>query len=242
MSRRAPVNVAVVMGLLVFIVVLWVTEAAPLWITALLVPIVLVVSGAGTAKVALAPFFHPLIALFFGGFLIAEAMRRVKLDHLAAVSLVTWGGRSPVALFAAILGVSAFLSMWMSNTASTAVLLPIVLAVTAPLGSRAYTKVAVLGLAFAATIGGVGSAVGTPANPFAIEFLNDYAGRSISFLEWFAPRFVLRRMVRTSRRALSAMESSTRAVSSVEPSSMNTTVILPASYVCATTDSKARSR
>ena len=185
-QRRPPVNAPIVLGLLAVIVVLWVTEVLPLWITALIVPVVLVASGAGTAKASLAPFFHPIIALFFGGFLIAEALRRVRLDHLAAVTLVTWGGRSPVRLFGAIMGVSAFLSMWMSNTASTAVLLPIVLAVTAPLGSRAFTKMAVLGLAFAATIGGVGSAVGTPANPLAIEFLNDFAGRKIAFVDWFA--------------------------------------------------------
>ncbi len=185
-ARRVPVDAGVVLGLLALIVVLWVSEVFPLWITALIVPVVLVASGAGTAKAALAPFFHPIIALFFGGFLMAEAMRRVRLDHLAAVALVSWGGRSPVRLFAAILGVSAFLSMWMSNTASTAVLLPIVLAVTAPLGSKAFTRVTVLGLAYAATIGGVGSAVGTPANPIAIEFLSSFAGRTIAFAEWFA--------------------------------------------------------
>jgi len=185
-QRRAPVDSAVVLGLLAVIVVLWVTEVIPLWVSALVVPVALVATGAGTAKAALAPFFHPIIALFFGGFLLAEAMRRVRLDHLAAVTLVTWGGRSPIKLFATILGVSAFLSMWMSNTASTAVLLPIVLAVTAPLGSRAFTRVAVLGLAYAATIGGVGSAVGTPANPIAIEFLDSFAGRKIAFAEWFA--------------------------------------------------------
>jgi sodium-dependent dicarboxylate transporter 2/3/5 len=185
-QRRAPVGSAAVLALLAVIVVLWVTEAIPLWVSALIVPVALVATGVGGAKSALAPFFHPIIALFFGGFLLAEAMRRVRLDHLAAVTLVTWGGRSPVKLFGAILGVSAFLSMWMSNTASTAVLLPIVLAVTAPLGSRAFTRVAVLGLAYAATIGGVGSAVGTPANPIAIEFLHDFAGRTIAFAEWFA--------------------------------------------------------
>lgn len=185
-ERRPPVDSGVVLGLLAIIVVLWVSEVMPLWVAALIVPVVLVGSGAGSAKAALAPFFHPLIALFFGGFMMSEAMRRVRLDHLAAVSLVTWGGRSPVMLFASVLGVSAFLSMWMSNTASTAVLLPIVVAVTAPLGSREFTKVAVLGLAYAATIGGVGSAVGTPANPIAIEFLGDFANRPISFTDWFA--------------------------------------------------------
>lgn len=184
-GRRPPVDASLVMGLLGFVVVLWVSEAVPLFVTSLTIPIVLAVAGAATATEALAPFFHPIIALFFGGFLMAEAMRRVGLDHLAAISIVARAGRSPASLFAAMLGVSAFLSMWMSNTASTAVLVPIALAVAAPLGIG-FRKAAVLGIAYAATIGGVGSAIGTPANPLAIEFLDEFAGTSISFVGWFA--------------------------------------------------------
>ncbi|MBW1880123.1 MAG: anion permease, partial [Deltaproteobacteria bacterium] len=75
--RRPPVKSPVLMGLLGLVVVLWVSEAIPLFVTSLLVPIVIVVAGAGPATGALAPFFHPIIALFFGGFLMAEAMRRV---------------------------------------------------------------------------------------------------------------------------------------------------------------------
>ena len=119
-----------------------------------LIPVVIVVSGAGSANDALAPFFHPIIALFFGGFLMAEAMRRVRLDHLAAISLVSWAGRSPAMLLIGMMGVSAFLSMWMSNTAAAAVLVPIALSVTAPIAHPGYRRVAVLGIAYAATLGG----------------------------------------------------------------------------------------
>jgi sodium-dependent dicarboxylate transporter 2/3/5 len=184
-SRRPPVDAAAVMGLLGAVVVLWVTEAIPLFVTSLLIPIVLVVADVAPAAEALAPFFHPIIALFFGGFLMAEAMKRVGLDHLAAISIVTRAGRSPITLFGAMLTVSAFLSMWMSNTASTAVLVPIALAVSAPLGIG-FRKAAVLGIAYAATIGGVGSAIGTPANPLAIEFLDTFAGQRLAFVDWFA--------------------------------------------------------
>ncbi|MDH3250570.1 MAG: SLC13 family permease [Acidimicrobiia bacterium] len=184
-SRRPPVDVAPVLALLGFVVVMWVTEAIPLFVTSLLIPVVIVVSGAGSANDALAPFFHPIIALFFGGFLMAEAMRRVRLDHLAAISLVSWAGRSPAMLLIGMMAVSAFLSMWMSNTAAAAVLVPIALSVTAPIAHPGYRRVAVLGIAYAATLGGVGSAIGTPANPLAIEFLESFAGRSISFAEWF---------------------------------------------------------
>lgn len=185
-SRRPPVKTAVVIGLLGFVVVLWVTGIVPLFVTSLIVPIVLVTAKVGSANAALAPFFHPVIALFFGGFLMAEAMKRVKLDHRVAVTLVAAAGHRPVTLFATMLAVSAFLSMWMSNTAATAVLVPIALAVTAPLKSVGYRKACVLGIAFAATTGGVGSAIGTPANPLAIEFLDQFADRQLAFVDWFA--------------------------------------------------------
>ena len=185
-ARRPPVHSATVLGLLGLVVVLWVTEAIPLFVTSLLVPVFLVFAGAGSARDALAPFFDPVIALFFGGFLMAEAMRRVGLDRYIAVSLVARAGRGPVSLFAALLGVSAFMSMWMSNTASTALLVPVAIAVTEPLANAGYRKAVVLGIAYAATIGGVGSAIGTPANPIAIRFLQTSVGTEISFVGWFA--------------------------------------------------------
>ena len=188
-ARRPPVDTTIILALLALVVVLWVSEALPLFVTALAVPVVLAVSGVQNATEALAPFFHPIIALFFGGFLMAEAMRRVNLDHLAAINLVARFGRSPATLFAAMIAVAAFLSMWMSNTAAAAVLVPIAIAVTAPFddaAGRHYRRALVLGIAYAATIGGVGSAIGTPANPLAIEFLDEFAGRRISFIEWFA--------------------------------------------------------
>lgn len=185
-GRRPPVQASVVLGVLGAVVVLWVTEAIPLFVTSLGIPVILVAAGGADPAEALGPFFHPIIALFFAGFLMAEAMRRTRLDHLAAISIVARAGRSPAALFGAMLAVAAFLSMWMSNTAAVAVLIPIALAVTEPLDSLGYRKAVILGIAYAATIGGVGSAIGTPANPLAIAFLDDFVGRRVSFVEWFA--------------------------------------------------------
>lgn len=167
-------------------VVLWVSLAIPLFATAVMIPIVLVVTGVATPVDALAPFFHPIIALFFGGFLLAEGMRRVELDRWAATRLVGIAGRGPVRLFASLLATSAFLSMWMSNTAAVAVLIPIALAVGAVVDDAGYTRMLVLGTAYAATLGGVGSAIGTPANLLAIEFLDTFDVRSITFAGWFA--------------------------------------------------------
>jgi solute carrier family 13 (sodium-dependent dicarboxylate transporter), member 2/3/5 len=185
-GRRAPSDSAVILALLGFVVVMWITEALPLFVTSLVIPVVVVTLGVGSADDALAPFFHPIIALFFGGFLMAEAMKKVGLDRVAAVSLVTAIGRSPATLLFGVMAVSAFLSMWMSNTAAAAVMVPIALGVTAPIQHPGYRKGAVLGIAYAATLGGVGSAIGTPANPLAIEFLESFAGERISFVDWFA--------------------------------------------------------
>ncbi|MEA2023171.1 MAG: SLC13 family permease [Actinomycetota bacterium] len=184
--RRPPQDSAVVLGLLGFVVVLWVTEAIPLFVTSLMIPVVLVFSGVASAAGATAPFFNPIIVLFFAGFLMAEAMQRCGLDHFIAVSITARSGRNAATLFAAMLVLTAVLSMFMSNTAAAAVLVPIAIAVTAPLGDASFRKALVLGIAYAATIGGVGSAIGTPANQIAIEFLEGFGGRSISFIEWFA--------------------------------------------------------
>ncbi len=184
-SRRPVSGSAVVLAVLGAAMVLWVTEAVPLFVTSLAIPVALAVAEIGPASETLAPFFDPIIVLFFGGFLMAEAMRRVGLDRLVATTIVHLAGAGPVRLYSALVCLSAFLSMWMSNTAAVAVLLPVALAVTEPLDSPAYRKVVVLGIAYAATIGGVGSAIGTPANLLAISFTEKFTGREISFAEWF---------------------------------------------------------
>lgn len=185
-TRRPPVHAATALALLAGAVVLWVTVAIPLFATAMLIPVVLAATGTSDPVAALAPFFNPIIALFFGGFLMAEGMRRVGLDRWAASRIVGVAGQGPVRLFAVLMGTAAFLSMWMSNTAAVAVLIPIALAVATPVGDDGFTRVLVLGTAYAATLGGVGSAIGTPANLLAIEFLDTFDVRSITFAGWFA--------------------------------------------------------
>ncbi len=185
-ARRPAEGAEVVLALLGAVVVLWVSGIIPLWVTSVAVPVVLVVAGVATAGEATAPFANPIIVLFFAGFLMAEAMRRSKLDHHVSVAIVARAGRSGVSLFAVLVGLAAFLSMWMSNTASAAVLVPIALAVSAPIRHDGFRRAAVLGIAYASTIGGVGSAIGTPANQLAIEFLDGFGARQVSFVEWFA--------------------------------------------------------
>jgi sodium-dependent dicarboxylate transporter 2/3/5 len=184
-ERRPAQKAGVALGLLGLVIVLWVSGVIPLFVTSLVVPVVLVLGGAGEAADALAPFFHPIIALFFAGFLMAEAMRRVGLDERIATSLLARASGGPRALFATMLATAAFLSMWMSNTAAVSLMIPIALAVTQPLESPGYQRATILGVAYAATAGGVGSPIGSPANLLAIEFLDSFADREITFAAWF---------------------------------------------------------
>ncbi len=117
-SRRPADGSAVVLAILGAAIVLWVTEAVPLFVTSLAIPIVLAVAEVATAGDALAPFFDPIIVLFFGGFLMAQAMRRAGLDRLVAITIVDIAGRGAIRLYVALLALAAFLSMWMSNTAA----------------------------------------------------------------------------------------------------------------------------
>jgi len=97
----------------------------PLFVTSLLIPVVLVFSGAANPVDATAPLFNPIIILFLTGFLMAEEMQRCSLDHRIAVSITARSGRNAATLFGAMLVLTAVLSMFMPNTAAAALLVPI---------------------------------------------------------------------------------------------------------------------
>jgi len=182
---RPPTNARLALALMVFIVLLLVAEAIPLHLTALLVPVLVAGAGILNAKLALAPFFHPTIALFLAGFVISEALHQSGLDRLMALRLVRAAGQSPLRVFAAIVVSTAFLSLWMSNTAAMAVALPIVMAATAPMRDDGFRRAMILACAYAATIGGIGSAIGTPSNPLALAYLSQVREEPVVFVDWF---------------------------------------------------------
>lgn len=174
----------IVMAITIFIGAMWLTEALPLHVTALMVPILLVVAGIAPAKDALSPFFSPTIVLFFGGFMIARAMQKHGLDRYIAAEFSGKFGTEPSRFLLGVMLVTAFLSFWISNTASTAIMLPIVIfALTKSKAKGETAKAFVLGVAFAATIGGIGTIVGTPPNGIAVANLAEH-GIGVSFLEW----------------------------------------------------------
>jgi sodium-dependent dicarboxylate transporter 2/3/5 len=180
--------------------VLWVTETLPLPITAVLGAALSIVLGVADAKTVLAPFADPIVFLFIGSFILARAMMLHRLDRRIALAFLSlpWVGGRPGRVLAGMGAVTALISMWVSNTATTAMMLPVGLGILqalqevrgAPGGSRLrdwpYATGMMLMIAFAASIGGVGTPVGSPPNLIAIGLVRSLAGVQISFFRWMA--------------------------------------------------------
>ncbi len=176
-----------VMAIMLFCGILWFTEAFPLWVTALMVPPLLVVGGGITPKEAYYPFFDPIIALLLGGFVLALGIQNTGLDRRIAGVFVRAFGNKPRMYLLGLMSATAFLSFWISNTASALLMIPIgIAAVTAsglvPMKSE-YCKTVMLGIGYSATIGGVGTLIGTPPNLIAVRFLAE-SGIKVGFLDW----------------------------------------------------------
>ena len=181
-------------AILAMMVVLWITEALPLAVTALIGPVLVVILRVAPARTAFAPFADPIIFLFIGSFMLAEAMFVHGLDRRIAFSALSWRlvGSSPTRILAVYGGVAAAISMWISNTATTAMMFPIGLSIVAHLtkgreserGSREFASAMMLIAAFGASIGGIGTPIGTPPNLIGIAMLNRIAGKQITFFQW----------------------------------------------------------
>ncbi|UUM31941.1 SLC13 family permease [Vibrio japonicus] len=180
-----PFEPQVVLGLsmLVFIAILWLTEALHVTVTAILVPIMAVLFGVFDTQTALNNFSNSIIFLFLGGFALAAAMHRQGLDKVIADKVLTLAqGKMSVAVFM-LFGVTAGLSMWISNTATTAMMLPLVLGVLSKVNSESGHKTYVfvlLGIAYSASIGGIATVVGSPPNAIAA------AEVGLTFTEWMS--------------------------------------------------------
>ena len=190
-------RMAAIMGL---VVVLWVSEALPMAATALLGPVLAVVLRVADARAAFASFADPIIFLFIGSFILAEAMFVHGVDRRIAYTALSWkfvGQSAPRVLFV-YSAVATGISMWISNTATTAMMFPIGLALVSHLmksgpkdeASRAAVRRFALGLmlmtSFGASVGGMATPVGTPPNLIGIGMLERIAGIRISFFTWMA--------------------------------------------------------
>nr|KXH72242.1 MAG: hypothetical protein AM325_01850 [Candidatus Thorarchaeota archaeon SMTZ1-45] len=174
--------------ILAVVAILWFSEGISLVATSLLIPILIVLSNIRTPDAALAPFFDPAVALILGGFLIGRALDKYELDKRLALLILSRSAGSGSSLILSVMSITAFLSMWISNTASAAIMIPIALAVISRIRSLEtrdkYGKALVLGVAYSATLGGVASLVGSPPNPLAATYINSFLGIQFSFMSW----------------------------------------------------------
>ncbi len=194
---------------------LWVTGALPLAVTALSIPVMLTALGVyADLDIALRGFADHIIFLFIAGFMLANALQKYDIDRRIALRLLVSMGTSPRRIVLAVMLATAFLSMWVSNTATAAMMLPIALGVlaqvvgregiTAPdadpgaeidevdsgqaaadaTGTTNFQRSLLLGTAYAASVGGVGTLIGTPPNAILAGQLNSILGYEISFADW----------------------------------------------------------
>ncbi len=178
----------------------WTTEVLPLPVTALVPIAVFPLAGIAKLDVAVRPYADPLIFLFLGGFILAAAMERWGLHRRLALAALAISGPCPQSQILAMMVGTAFLSLWVSNTATTMVMVPIGLSLVAaareasppvvahgsgePCASDPFGAALMLGIAFAATIGGMGSLIGTPPNALFAGFVERTYGVTIGFGQW----------------------------------------------------------
>ena len=170
----------------------WMTEAVPIPATSLLPLVAFPLLGIADIGGAAAPYANPIIFLFLGGFLLALAMERWGLHRRLALSLVRMIGMRPMAVVTGFAASSAFLSMWVSNTATTLMMLPIGLSVVElvrrgdPSAGRNFAIVLMLTIAYSSSIGGMATLIGTPPNAFFAGFMLETYDRTIGFVQWMA--------------------------------------------------------
>ncbi|WP_199535585.1 DASS family sodium-coupled anion symporter [Rhodohalobacter sp. SW132] len=173
----------------------WVTEVIPISATAMLPLVLFPILGVGDIAAAATPYAHPMIFLFLGGFIIAIAMQRWDLHRRIALNIIALIGSKPRSIIAGFMVSAAFMSMWVSNTASTMMMLPIAMSVIMLTRSpdhsiedqKQYTNFGLtlmLAIAFSASVGGLGTVIGTPTNALMIAFVDDAYGIQINFAEW----------------------------------------------------------
>jgi sodium-dependent dicarboxylate transporter 2/3/5 len=172
----------------------WLTVAVPLAVTALLPLALFPALGVASPSEAAAPYANPVIFLFMGGFFVAATMQRWSLHRRLALAVVARTGTSPRRLVAGFMLASAILSMWMSNTAATLMMMPIGIAVLSLIYSsereasapRGLGVALMLGIAYAGSIGGVATLIGTPPNAVLAAMADELLAVDVSFARWMA--------------------------------------------------------
>ncbi len=177
-----------------WMVLWWMTEAAPVAVTALLPIPFMPILGISTQPAVTASYGHPLVFLFLGGFLIAAAMQRWGLHKRIALRIVQLAGNSSRGIIGGFMVSTAFLSMWISNTATSLMMFTVGISLIDFVSSKVEDRAQVrnfgialmLGIAYSASIGGVATLIGTPPNTLLAAFLSDNYNITIDFSTWMA--------------------------------------------------------
>lgn len=189
-------------SILGLVIVFWITEPIPIPITALLGSVLCVLFGVGGAREVFSSFANPIVFLLLGSFIIAKGMEIHRLDRRLSLWVLSlpWV-KSPYRILFAMGAVTAGLSMWIANTAATAMMFPIALGVLSTMRQmkqsrtkkeeRRYEVAMMLMIAYSASVGGIGTLVGSPPNLIAVGIIGEQVGRRITFLEWMAFGFPL---------------------------------------------------
>ncbi len=188
-------------GVAAWMAIWWMTEAIAVYATALLPLAVFPLTGVAPIKAVAASYGHPLIYLFLGGFIVALALEKCGLHRRFALRVLQSVGTRPTHIIGTFMGIAASVSMWVTNTATTIMLLPVALSITALLDdsnppdggsgepdtgnpSKNFTVCLLLSIAYAASIGGIGTIIGTVPNVFLVSYIQEQMGRDISFVRW----------------------------------------------------------
>ncbi|MFP5245812.1 MAG: SLC13 family permease, partial [Thermoanaerobaculia bacterium] len=166
---------------------LWLTEAIPMGLTALIPLIAFPLAGVTSAEKIAAPYANPAVFLFMGGFLVASTFERWGLHRRMAFFALRRVGTEPRRIVFAVILVTAFLSMWISNTATTLMMTPIAVAIVGGLGREERTAEAtLLGVAYAASLGGIGTPIGTPTNLIFLGAARELFPQlpAVTFAQW----------------------------------------------------------
>jgi sodium-dependent dicarboxylate transporter 2/3/5 len=182
-----------VIGVALWMILWWITETVSISITALIPLTFYPLLGIMPIKEVAVNYGHPIIFLFFGGFVLALALEKVNLHKRVALGIIKLTGTSPNKIILGFMLATAFLSMWISNTATTVVMLPIAYSVIELLindadgftkKDRNFALSIMLGIAYSANVGGIATLIGTPPNIVLAGFMESEYNYSISFLKW----------------------------------------------------------
>jgi len=178
-----------VAALTILMAIWWMTQAIPLTATALLPFLALPTMGVMTTAETASEYYSPILFLILGGAFLALAIERVGLHKRLALAIIGLSGKSAWGILFAFMIATALLSMLISNTSSTLIMVPIALAVLVAGGvedgeTEGFAGALIMGVAFAASVGGLGTLVGSPTNAIAVGLLNKTLGMQIDFVDW----------------------------------------------------------